>query len=92
MKTESRYRKKLITESCFHLHKILDSVKRRKPLAATVKAARTQRSGGLLFLVLRYSPFTYFITLSVAVLPLVKVILRMLMPLAGSFSFTPPSV
>ena len=26
MKTESRYKEKLITESCFHLHKILDSV------------------------------------------------------------------
>ena len=26
MKAESRYKKKLITESCFHLHKILDSV------------------------------------------------------------------
>ena len=26
MKTESRYKKKLITESCSHLHKILDSV------------------------------------------------------------------
>ena len=26
MKTESRYKKKLTTESCFHLHKILDSV------------------------------------------------------------------
>jgi len=27
MKTESRYKKKLTTESCFYLHKILDSVK-----------------------------------------------------------------
>jgi len=26
LKAESRYKKKLITESCFHLHKILDSV------------------------------------------------------------------
>ena len=26
MKTESRYKNKLTTESCFHLHKILDSV------------------------------------------------------------------
>jgi len=26
LKTESRYKEKLITESCFHLHKILDSV------------------------------------------------------------------
>ena len=25
-KTESRYKNKLTTESCFHLHKILDSV------------------------------------------------------------------
>lgn len=27
LKTESRYKKKPTTESCFHLHKILDSVK-----------------------------------------------------------------
>ena len=27
MKTEFRYKNKLTTESCFHLHKILDSVK-----------------------------------------------------------------
>lgn len=26
LKTESRYKDKLIAESCFHLHKILDSV------------------------------------------------------------------
>ena len=26
LKTESRYKNKLTTESCFHLHKILDSV------------------------------------------------------------------
>ena len=32
MKTESRYKNKLTTESCFHLHKILDSTSDyRKP-------------------------------------------------------------
>ena len=30
MKTESRYKKKLTAESCFHLHKILDSVRETK--------------------------------------------------------------
>ena len=29
MKTEFRYKNKLTTESCFHLHKILDSVRQR---------------------------------------------------------------
>jgi len=28
LKTESRYKNKLTTESCFHLHKILDSTKK----------------------------------------------------------------
>jgi len=30
LKTESRYKNKLTTESCFHLHKILDSVLEKK--------------------------------------------------------------
>ena len=33
MKTESRYKNKLTTESCFHLHKILDSVESDLKLA-----------------------------------------------------------
>lgn len=38
LKTESRYKNKLTAESCFHLHKILDSVLKRKSPALTNRA------------------------------------------------------
>jgi len=38
LKTESRYKNKLTTESCFHLHKILDSVEQEKLIYSLTQA------------------------------------------------------
>ena len=44
MKTEFRYKNKLTTESCFHLHKILDSVTKDENKYVTISGTVKDKS------------------------------------------------